>query len=78
MQCHRPGTLVLCSGQSLQGLVQTTPSVGLKVKALNPLHEENYLVSRLEKLYGPLSYAGLLTQVLEWGAGGPGGPDSCP
>lgn len=55
-----------------------TPSLGLKVKALNPLHEENYLVSRLEKLYGPLSYAGLLTQVLEWGAGGPGGPDSCP
>lgn len=41
-------SLVLCSKHSLQGLVQTTPSLGLEVRALTPLHEENYRVSRLE------------------------------
>lgn len=41
-------SLVLCSRRSLQGLVQMTPSLGLNVRALTPLHEENYLVSRLE------------------------------
>lgn len=47
-------SLVVHSGHSLQGLVQ----------ALTPLHEENS-VSRLEKPYGPLSHAGLLTLVLK-------------
>ena len=36
-----PASLVLCSGHSLQGLVQTPPNLGLKARILTPLHEED-------------------------------------
>lgn len=70
-QCHQPG---------ITGTVQWAPPTEsfpnntkpwIKARALTPLREENYHVSWPERPSGPLSCAELLTQVLEWAAGGP-------